>query len=280
MKIALILSSNGLIQRVTLILNCVLPIVFLNPAYAATCYTSAPLMDVDGNPRPIEPVCKALLKNLNQFCDQPPMACALKISPQFKHVFALPKWEAMDPQANRALIKDFLWAPYTIPRNNQNDALDKQIRDEQLAGINAAFSAKRIRFYKSQLDLYNLGKKQIAYRLDYGDCKLKNPQLKRSSNHWDEAISSSFVKTQQAPDVVRKLFRQYQPIGFGPLYEAFIYKNTTYSFVMQGRDDPYYQNEMLVNRGERWVNPSSQKVFLHDANVCLFKYDFTQGANK
>jgi hypothetical protein len=279
--------------RMKKLLLIVLLATIYSPLYAGNCYTNVPILDERGKSKPVEPVCKALLNNLNEFCDQPPMACELKIAPQFSKVISLPKWEPIDPQANRKLIEDFLWAPYSLPKNNQNDALHKQMQDEQLAGINAAFNEQRISFSKAKLDLYNLGKNQTAYRLDYGDCRLKNPQLQGDhgyttddmtwGSHWNDAISPSSVQVQQAPDVVRKLFTQYQPLQFSPLTEVFGYKGQTYSFWMQGNVSPYQQNEIVVNRAGILEIPDSRQVMLHEKNVCHFKYYdsyFTRGENK
>lgn len=59
---------------------------------AGHCYRAESLKGPYGEPtsEPIEPVCLALERNLNEFCDQPPMVCELKIHPRHARELALP----------------------------------------------------------------------------------------------------------------------------------------------------------------------------------------------
>ena len=41
-------------------------------AQAADCYVPKPVI-IDGKEKPNEPVCEVLARNLNRFCDSPPM---------------------------------------------------------------------------------------------------------------------------------------------------------------------------------------------------------------
>jgi hypothetical protein len=48
-------------------------------------------------------LCKQWAQNLNLFCDQPPMACDIKIHPSMSHLFSEPKWQPLDP------VAEFKW---------------------------------------------------------------------------------------------------------------------------------------------------------------------------
>jgi len=244
------------------------------------CYTLHPIKE-SGKVRPIEPVCQVLEKNLNQFCDQPPMACGLKIAPEFSNRLSMPTWTALDPQANRALIEEFIRAPW---QNVSTVGADERIWQETRDEIEKAFSEKRIGFSESQLDLYNLGKKGTAYRLDYGNCKINNAHFK-DRQKWNKLIHPAAVKIQYAPDVVRPLFKQYFPLQHSPFNEVFLFDGKIYEFAMGGsinhsEEQPPANNGLGVNRRETWINPGDEQVFLHLDNICSFNYQPTQGDKK
>src|SRR5262245_10014521 len=48
---------------------------------AGHCYVAQPVHDVNGKQLPIAPVCRSLEANMNEFCDEPPLMCGIKIAP-------------------------------------------------------------------------------------------------------------------------------------------------------------------------------------------------------
>lgn len=243
-------------------------------ADAGKCYALSPLKDAHGKVRQIEPVCQVLEKNLNRFCEQPPMACGLKIAAEFRDQLTLPTWMQLDLEANRTLIEEFIRAPW---QDGSNDGSDERRWQEAYDKIEKAFAKKRITFSQAQLDLYNLGNKQTAYRLDYGDCEANNPQFK-DRQKWGWEIHSASVQIQPAPEITRALFQQYFPIGRSPLSEVFLYGGKAYSFWMQGKSNMSgvggspAQNILIIDRHERWIEPISKEVNLHKDNICFFSY--------
>lgn len=249
------------------------------------CYTLMPLFDggLRGNARPIEPVCLALEKNLNQFCDQPPMACGLKIAPEFRDQIILPTWSPLDPAANQALIEEFIRAPW----QDNSDGFDKRQWEVERPDIEKALAEKRLTFSQAKLDLYNLGDAQTAYRLSFGSCEANNPQFS-DRERWDEKINPVSVQIHHAPEVVRPLFKQYFPLQHEALNEVFLYDGKVYDFGMGGVDiivgetipgkkQPLAENWLGVNRRERFVLPRDKKVNLYMDNICKFSYQPTQG---
>lgn len=254
-------------------------------ASGTSCYALAPIMEEKGKIRPIEPICRVMEKNLNQFCDQPPMACGLKIAPEFRDKLTLPEWTPLDPEANRALIEEFIRAPWVDSTNLTQKDKD-ELWEEDRPKVEKAFAEKRITFSQAQLDLYNLGQAQLAYRLDYGNCQALNPQLelKNRKNWGKQKTVSAPVKIQHAPEVIRVLYKQYFPIGRSDLHEVFLYNGKVYDYWMSGTGQTWKSPpefiELYVNRHERWTNPGTEKTRLIMDNICRFNYQPKQGESK
>ena len=247
------------------------------------CYTLQPI--VDGQKvKPIEPVCTAMEKNLNQFCDQPPMACGLKIAPEFRQQITLPEWTPLDARASRGLIEEFIRAPWqdaTSLSQQEKDALWEEDRPE----IEQALAEKRLSFSSAQLDLYNLGQSQKAYRLDLGDCESKNADF-ANPKFWGEKIDAASIRIQFAPEVAKPLFDQYFTVEKTIFGNAFIFAGKTYSYYMHGKanyvneDEPPAENWLEVFRNETWTNPGNNKISLSRDYICNFNYQPTQGVSK
>lgn len=243
------------------------------------CYTLSPIFDngPSGSIRPIEPVCLALEKNLNRFCDQPPMACGLKIAPEFRDQLSLPAWTPLDPQANRALIEEFIRAPWQVASAK---GADNQRWEKERPDVDKALAEKRLTFSQANVDLFNLGRAQPAYRLDYGSCAASNPQF-RDRSKWGGIITPAAVQIHHAPHVIRSIFKQYFPLQHEALNEIFIYRGQVYDFAMAGTEGAFEpdadkllapENRFGVGRHERWVIPGEKNAALHISNVCQFIY--------
>jgi hypothetical protein len=206
------------------------------------------------------------------------MVCGLKISPKFSKQFTLPTWVPLDPQANRMLIEEFLRAPNEGFRKQDADA----VWAEEQPKLKAAFAKKRITFAQAQLDLHDFGKPQKVYRLDYGNCHADNPQLEDPAQ-WGLAIHYPQIRTQYAPDFIRPLYKQYFSMD-GYLNEVFLYEGKVYDYIMGGTVNPALDvpddNQLVVNRHERWTNPGNKKVRLVLNNICIFNYQPVQESTK
>jgi len=250
------------------------------------CYTLEPILDggTTGNVRPIEPVCKVLEQNLNRFCDQPPMVCGLKIAPEFRDKITLPKWTPIESKDNLALIEAFIRAPW---QDSSNDGSDQRRWDENRPDIEKSLKKNQLFFMQSNLDLYNLGRAQPAYRLEYGNCKANNPDLNKREMWANLVIHPAAVQIQHAPEVVRSIFTQFRPLQHGPLGEVMLFEGKVYDYGMGSHepenrvsDDtetaenrPWYIG-LGVNRHERWSN--GEDTLLHMDNICRFQYQPTQ----
>lgn len=240
------------------------------------CYVLQPIKDTDGKKvRPVEPVCHVLEKNLNRFCDQPPVACGLKIYPEFRHQLTLLAWKAIDAQENLALMEAFLraqWVDVTSVSQQKKDALWESKRQK----IELALAEKRLSFSTARLDLYNLGEPKLYYRLDYGDCEASNPQF-MNRERWGYAISAAPVQIQAAPEITRKFFKQYFPLERSPVGEVFLYGGKTYLFWMYGKSNPSEEgppadNWLMIDRLGEKVYAGDTRLTLFRTNICHFSY--------
>lgn len=238
------------------------------------CYVLKPLaisedmlqLDADGNVQTIEPVCQAMEENLNQFCDQPPMVCGLKVAPRFQQQITVPEWLSLDPEANRALIEEFIRAPWQGASDKETE---QRIWEHERPKVESALAAKRLTFSETRLDLYNLGRAQLAYRLDYGTCNSDNQQLSNNAE-WEAP-----VQIQHAPAVIRSLFTEYLPLDSGTANEAFLYGEKTYTYIRDRGDASLY-----IDCHERWTNPGADKVRLTMRNKCRLGYQSIKEESK
>ena len=253
------------------------------------CYVLKPLsddkdnpqLDADGNVQTIDPVCLAMEENLNQFCDQPPMVCGLQVAPRFRQQITFPEWSPLDPEANRSLIEEFFRAPWQDARIPEQNKL--RLWEEERPKVEAALAAKRLTFSEARLDLFNVGKEQLTYRLDYGTCQADNQQLANKPD-WTTSSKSAPIQIQHAPPIIRPLFQEYFPIGRGAAQEAFLFGGKTYTYwMMRGVDQhgvPQHDYPLYVNRHERWAVHGDSKVNLTEHNKCRFDYQPNQEESK
>jgi len=237
------------------------------------CYVSSPIV-IDGKTRPIEPVCSALAKNLNRFCDQPPMACALKIHPDFRRRFTLPEWKPVPP--NRERIETFIRSPGKTANTTE---FEDSMWHEAAPKIEAALAEKRLRFAEAEVDIYNLGNKQPTYRLDLDDCEA----IAKSRGPGDPLdFNKNWI--HHSPEVVRKLYSLYFPIGVSHLNGyLFVYRGKTYNANMWGYANPVTgeaSNYLRVDRYERKSRPGIEQPRLVMDNICEFEYHPYEGNTK
>jgi len=250
-------------------------IEILNAISGRKCYWLEPSHKRDGKWQEFEPVCRVLEENLNQFCDQPPMACELRIAPQFKDKIIFPNWEPVN-EVTLAMVEEFLMAPYgdSYPKDKA------AIWNEERPKMEAAFKENRLVLSKADIDLYNLGRVHTAYRLDYGNCQTRNPQL-ADRKQWHVPVHHAEVRTEYVPEVQRDIKSKYFVVTNPPL-EIFLYDEEVYDVAMHGYKTRTGKtgSSLAINRHERWTNPVSNKVSIHTSNICEFNYQPVSGVEK
>ena len=84
------------------------------------------------------PVCKVLLDNLNEFCNEEPpnMVCEFKIHPRYRKQLAVPKWIKLDIYKNLDRIEAMIRAPLEIQKATaQNKSYQDRVWQEYYGGL-------------------------------------------------------------------------------------------------------------------------------------------------
>ena len=240
-------------------------------AQAADCYVPKPVI-IDGKEKPNEPVCEVLARNLNRFCDSPPMVCGLEIHPDFQQELALPRWRQLAQQTDLKQVEEFIRAPWMSKESGA------RVWKRESVTIGSAYKMNRLKLAEAAVDIYNLEEKLPAYRLDLGGCERSNPQVKdpKTRGTWGQELNSNDIRIQHVPPVIRRLFKQYFPIGAGTISgDLFIFRGATYAYFMAGYEDNPLTGEIVnhlrVNRyGRVQVVPNETDLAMD--NICLFEY--------
>lgn len=245
---------------------------------AGACYKAESLKGPYGEPgsKPIEPVCLALEKNLNEFCDEPPMVCKLRIHPIHAHELSLPRWEPVELGGNLSLIEELIRTPYaSAPDPNAAQQVWQGLRPD----IEAAFQDGRLTVSTAMLDLYQTGTKAKVYRYDLGDCAQKNPYLGASNKNgsWAVKIKTPEISVNLAPIGYKDLEKRYYPLAgswFGG--DVFLFRGKAFSYYMLGfhrqgeNPDLPPTNELRVNQGINYILNGKPTIFFR--NVCELNY--------
>lgn len=249
------------------------------------CYKAESLKGPYGEPgtKPIEPVCRALERNLNEFCDEPPMVCDLKIHPEHRAELALPKWTPVELDGSLKFLEDLIRAPWQS--SLVYDAATT-VWESERPDLEAALIADRLRVSSAPLDLYQTGLMAEVYRYDLGNCAQKNPHLTPTNinDAWDEQLTGPDIQNIPSPNDVRALEKRYQALGhLGLGGQVFLYRGKTFMYYMYGYHRPGTDpslpptNEVGVDQGINYLLNDKPTVFFR--NVCQLSYK-SKGANK
>jgi len=172
------------------------------------------------------PICRELERNLNRFCAAPPMVCQFQIHPDFKQHFQLPHWTVMDVEQHRGLIEELIKTPSLVQGYPPGaDAVWKVVEPQVTRGL----QDKTLKLERTALDLANLGKKELVYRLSTGNCSKHNQAPKNgdlSRKYVQEGIYVNY-----APEVQWKLHKkEYFINASGFTRDVFLYRGRTYSY--------------------------------------------------
>lgn len=245
---------------------------------AQRCYKAESLKDAYGKStgKPIEPVCLALEKNLNEFCDEPPMVCKLKIHPRHANELALPQWEPVDLGGSLRLLEELIRTPYA---SAPDPTAAERVWQTHRPGIEAASKEGRLSVSTAMLDLFQTGTKSRVYSYDLGDCAQKNPFLKASDEHgaWEVALKSPEIWVNLSPSAHNAMARHHYFLASGALGgQVFLFRGKTFTYSMLGfwrqgeNPDLPPTNEVRVNQGSNFL--LNGKSTIHFRNVCALNY--------
>ncbi len=201
------------------------------------------------------PICRELERNLNRFCTAPPMVCQFQIHPDFKQHFQLPHWTAMDAEQHRGLIEELIKTPSLVQGYPPGaDAVWKVVEPQVTRGL----QDKTLKLERTALDLANLGKKELVYRLSTGSCSNHN----QAPKHGDFAriYVQEGIYVNYAPEVQRKLHKkEYFINANASTQDVFFYKGRTYAYGW--------------SMDQLWISqPYLSQHGFDEKRVCTFEY--------
>jgi hypothetical protein len=135
-------------------------------AQAGSCYRSVPLER--GGVYDRTEMCEALERNLNAFCDQPPMICGLEIADPALGL-SLPDWDELDIEENMELLEDLVrgkWLRFQLDNPGITDRAWSYVTEALADPVRRAGSTVRI----ANVDLMNRGVADTVYAVDTGTC--------------------------------------------------------------------------------------------------------------
>lgn len=250
-------------------------------AYASgQCYTAIPVDDQDGKELPIDPACRVLERNLNEFCDEPPQVCGIKISPKFAKELTIPKWVPVNLGGKLDLVESIIRSPWEgAPDQNASQV----VWDDERGKLEAAFRENRLSVSTTKLDFFQLGEEIKGFRLDPGDCESNNSRQldSRDPDWWNAKLTRPDIKVWPAPEEIRKLRKKYRSLGSAMSGgDILLIRGRPYWYVMYG----YYEkdadmtviNSISVDQGINQVMAWSKRPTLSVKNVCDIKYKATE----
>ena len=219
------------------------------------CYRLLKADPAEGIEGGSHPICRELERNLNRFCAAPPMVCQFHIHPDFKWHFQLPRWTAMDAERHLDLIEELIKTPSLVQGYPPGaEAVWKVIEPQVTRGR----QNQTLKLERTVMDLANLGRKELVYRLSTGNCSNHNQAPKNGD------ISRLYVQegiiVNYAPEVQRKLHKkQYFINANEATRDVFFYKGHTYAYSW-GMD-------------QLWIiQPYLSKKGFAEKRVCTFEY--------
>jgi len=238
-----------------------------------SCYRLIPQEVYNGPPgKPSSPdnkhpVCKVLLDNLNEFCNEEPpnMVCEFKIHPRYRNQLAVPKWIKLDIYKNLDRIEAMIRAPLEIQKATaQNKSYQDRVWQEYYGGLKKELDNGTATLHRANIDLYNLGKAYEVLRVEHGKCTGNRIILAPN----DDPKVAAFEYQQSWVDV------DYSASALRQLIDPSMFKIGTMKsdvFFFQGETFSYkwYRNELWILKPfkDREANGN-----FNTKEICWFEY--------
>lgn len=132
------------------------------------CYELQARVYGDGEPNR-SAMCAMLEANLNEFCAEPPMVCTLRIAPSHPE-FALPAWQPLDLDANRALLERLVRGKALGTQSAQMPQRDEAAWQSMVAALGDAEREGSGALATAEVDLLNRGTPERVYQLTTSSC--------------------------------------------------------------------------------------------------------------
>jgi hypothetical protein len=229
-------------------------------------------------------MCLELEKNLNEFCGEQPMVCALKISPRYPKL-TLPKWTALDVERNMDLIERLVRGSllHTVKHSPRASDYNWAMLRDRIAKYAPAGQASLSR---ARIDLANGGAREVIYRVDTGLCPDLNFGTAANDPEWKEIIANlksdeRHIKTdplvfseRHAQILDNPEWRALAESGSEPFEAAYELTDVADIFYYEGRafkfewDSGPRVQEVNTFR-DKWPETTDS---VYQVTVCQFKY--------
>jgi hypothetical protein len=232
-----------------------------------SCYESTPVTFARGPDR-VE-LCEALERNLNAFCDSPPMVCGLELSTE-ELGLELPEWRELDTQENMDVLEDLVKGKWLRVQSN-NPGLTDRIWSQVSAELEDSEPGEPATVSMTAVDIMNRGALDTVYALDTGTCQLAR----------DEGFKyGPRIFVQQDAEVMRNpewraRAEQGQPpypgssqLGTYP-FDVFRFQGRTYQFRWESRPSVI---ELVAPPSLESMDVDPQISGLAVFTVCEFNY--------
>jgi hypothetical protein len=219
------------------------------------CYRLLKANPAEGIEGGNHPICHELERNLNRFCAAPPMVCQFQIHPDFKRHFQLPRWTAMHAEQHLELIEELIKTPFLMQGYLPGVDAVWQVIEPQ---VSRGRQDKTLKLEHTVIDLANLGKKELVYRLSTGNCSNRNRAPKNGD--FSRMYVQEGIIVNYAPEVQRKLHKkQYFINANEATRDVFFYKGHTYAY-------SWGMDQMWI------IYPYLSKNGFAEKRVCTFEY--------
>lgn len=238
-----------------------------------SCYRLIPQEVYSGPPgKPPSPdnkhaVCRVLLNNLNEFCneDPPNMVCEFKIHPRYRNQLSVPKWKKLNIYKNLDKIEAMIRAPLEIQAGTaQNKSYQDRVWQEYYAGLKKGLDNGTATLHQANIDLYNLGKAYEVLRVEHGKCTGKRIIL--APNDDPKVAAFEFQQNWIDIDCSAPALRQLldpSMVKIGTMKgDVFFFQGKTFSY-------KWYRNQLWILQPfkDREANGN-----LNTKEICWFEY--------
>jgi hypothetical protein len=212
------------------------------------------------------PVCKVLLENLNEFCneDPPNMVCEFKIHPRYRNQLSVPKWKKLNIYKNLDRIEAMIRTPLEIQAvTAKNKSFQDKVWQEYYADLKKGLENGTATLHEANIDLCNLGKAYEVLRAEHGKCTGKRIILDPNDDPRVAAFEyqQSWVDVDYDASALRQLI---DPSMFkmGTMKDVFFFQGETFSY-------KWYRNQLWILKPfkDREANGN-----FNTKEICWFEY--------
>jgi hypothetical protein len=237
----------------------------VNASGAKHCYKASKPINF-----PLDPNCKLIEKNLNEFCDVPPNACGFPIHSRYGARIKEVSWAPVDIAEEKIFysIKN-LWAPFSY--NSIMNEYTAAIWGEEETRILPAITEKRIMLYRAKLDVFGGGEPVDVYTYEIDDCMEIQSRLDGFANwRWYTVQTPKKPILFDLSELKARKELESSPngeIGNGQLFSV---DGVFYVYYVSGYIPKYHRIHIDIKRVK--LPPANGRFFGKTVDACRISY--------